>query len=386
MQTPVDAREIFSFHRFLLSNTTTRLAEYRRAIAQMVKPGDIVLDLGTGTGILAFFACLAGAARVYAIEMDSVVELARLLARGNGFDDRIIFLDRRSDDLTLPERVDVIVTDTFGSCGLQRGGLRSLIDARDRFLKPGGTVMPATIEVVATPTETPDIYNEHIEVWSRNPHGLDFSPARQFATNNPSLVRLEEQTFLAEPASIAGLDLYHLDQDVFHGTAGFAARRRGVVHGFCAWFTATLCDTIVISNRPTTTTTNYVQTWLPLSQPLTVEAGDRIELALSSCDNYHYRWQAEVGAPDAASASRIRFDQSTFWGFPMSGSNFRKVRPDYTPELSRRGQAERSILEWFDGKTSVAEATRRLQQHSPDLFGSEEALSGFVAEVVRRCT
>ncbi len=97
-----NARDILTFHQFLLGKTNLRLDRFQQAITKRVKPGDAVLDLGTGTGILAFFACLAGARRVYAIESGSVISLAKLLARANGFEDRIVFLPGASQSSICP--------------------------------------------------------------------------------------------------------------------------------------------------------------------------------------------------------------------------------------------------------------------------------------------
>src|SRR5580692_11362276 len=118
------------FHRFLLCNTGSRLEAYERAIRRAVRPGSVVLDLGAGTGILAFFACQAGARHVYAVERDAVAEYARVLVRANGLADRVTVLHSSSFEVELPERVDVIVADIFGTFGLQHGGLTALIDAR----------------------------------------------------------------------------------------------------------------------------------------------------------------------------------------------------------------------------------------------------------------
>ena len=83
-----DPAQTVRYHRFLLGGTRTRLESYQQAIGQEVKPGDVVLDLGSGTGILAFLASRAGARKVYAIEMGEVAEVARLLCSENGTEDR----------------------------------------------------------------------------------------------------------------------------------------------------------------------------------------------------------------------------------------------------------------------------------------------------------
>src|SRR5262245_66163182 len=95
-------------HRQYLADDV-RVNAFRRAVEETVRPGDTVLDLGSGTGILGLFACAAGARRVYAVEETGLVELAREVARANGFADRITFLQRFSRHAELPERVDVVV-------------------------------------------------------------------------------------------------------------------------------------------------------------------------------------------------------------------------------------------------------------------------------------
>src|SRR5262245_52708015 len=127
------------FHAFCLTDTGTRLDQYACAIARAVRPGDVVVDLGAGTGILSFLACAAGACRVYAIEASHAIAYGELLASKAGFLDRVHFIHERSTLVTLPERADVLVADIHDTFGLQAGGLGAFIDARDRLLKPGGT-------------------------------------------------------------------------------------------------------------------------------------------------------------------------------------------------------------------------------------------------------
>ncbi len=111
-------------HRLFLGDAEMQRL-YREAIFSAVKPGDVVLDLGTGSGIHAFFACQAGASKVYAIEAEGIIEAAQDAARANGFADRIEFLYGLSHELKLPEKVDVIISNVG-----YLGAIFSLPDAK----------------------------------------------------------------------------------------------------------------------------------------------------------------------------------------------------------------------------------------------------------------
>src|SRR5688572_16512100 len=148
---PMSHLDLLQFHAFCLTRTGTRLDQYARAIAGTVREGDTVLDLGTGTGVLAVLACRAGARRVHAVESSDAVRMGELLSSATGLADRIQFIQGSSSQLVLDERVDVVVGDIHDTFGLQPGGLASLIDARRRLLRPGGVVMPRSIELRIAP-------------------------------------------------------------------------------------------------------------------------------------------------------------------------------------------------------------------------------------------
>jgi protein arginine N-methyltransferase 1 len=94
-----------------------RLSAYQRPINATVRPGDVVLDLGSGTGILGLFACRAGAAYVYSIEVGSIIGLAREICRVNGFLDRVTYMRGLSTELELSRKADVVVADEIGNLG-----------------------------------------------------------------------------------------------------------------------------------------------------------------------------------------------------------------------------------------------------------------------------
>lgn len=81
-----------------------RMSAYVQALEKHVKPDSVVLDIGTGTGIFALLACRFGARKVYAIEPNEAIQVARELAAANGYADRIEFIEDLSTRVTLPER------------------------------------------------------------------------------------------------------------------------------------------------------------------------------------------------------------------------------------------------------------------------------------------
>ena len=131
-------------HRTMICDRV-RTEAFRRAINSAVRPGDIVLDVGAGSGILSMFAAQAGAARVYAVERTTVAVLAQELAAANGVGEIVQLIHGDVMDVELPERVDLIVSEWLGGFGIDEGMLVPVIAARDRWLKPGGVMVPRSV-------------------------------------------------------------------------------------------------------------------------------------------------------------------------------------------------------------------------------------------------
>ena len=134
----------FEVHRTMIRDCV-RTEAFRRAINTVVRRGDIVLDVGAGSGILSMFAARAGAARVYAVERTPIAGLAEQLAAANGVADTVTVIHGDVIDIELPEHVDVIVSEWLGGFGIDEGMLAPVIVARDRWLKPGGVMIPHSV-------------------------------------------------------------------------------------------------------------------------------------------------------------------------------------------------------------------------------------------------
>src|SRR3954447_1597404 len=109
-----------------MAGDRVRMGAYSRAIARVVKSGDVVLDIGAGTGIFSLLAARAGARRVHAVDVNPAVWLLGDLAAENGLSDRIQIHQCSSIGLELPEPVDVVVSDLRGSFPLHGTHLECL--------------------------------------------------------------------------------------------------------------------------------------------------------------------------------------------------------------------------------------------------------------------
>src|SRR5688572_27173656 len=132
-----------------------RMDAYVRALRKAIRPGAVVVDLGCGPGLFALIACQLGARRVFAIEPNDVIQVARDAAREHGLSDRIEFIQELSKKVTLPKRADVIVSDLRGVLPWFGQHIDSIIDARSRFLAPDGVLIPARDRVWVTIADVP---------------------------------------------------------------------------------------------------------------------------------------------------------------------------------------------------------------------------------------
>lgn len=367
-------------HRQYLSDPV-RLRAFERAIAAAVGSGDVVVDLGCGTGILGMLACRAGARKVFAIEPTGMIEVARALAHANGFTDRIVFLQQPATEAVLPEPADVLVSDFIGRMGFDNGLFEFYADAR-RFLKPAARRIPESLAMSVAPVEDAALF-EQVGFWTKPCVGFAMTPAMQWARNTGYPRLLSQDALLANDcvstrcASDAADALVRLRGRV-------TVNRPGCVHGIGAWFDADLGGGVVLSNSPLAAERlNRRNVFLPLDRPMHVEPGDGVSIHVRIRPaEVIVSWDVEIHTSHGDSVEQ----HSTVGGMLLTREELRVSTPNSTPHLTSRGLARRSVLELCDGHRTLAEIEHEVFRRHADLFATNGEAQAFVAEVVTRYT
>lgn len=135
----------FLYHQKEMLSDRVRMDAYFNAIFENRShfQGKTVLDVGTGSGILAIWSAQAGARKVYAVEATKMSEHARALVKANNLEDVVEVIEGSMEDISLPEKVDVIISEWMGYFLLRESMFDSVICARDRWLKPTGVMYPS---------------------------------------------------------------------------------------------------------------------------------------------------------------------------------------------------------------------------------------------------
>ena len=233
-----------------------RMDFYHAASRRHIQPGDRVIDLGTGTGILAAFAARRGAAKVYAIDHSEILRHARTLAAHNRIEN-VEFVASHSKDFVVDERVDVIVHEQMGDCLFDESMVANVSDLRDRLLKPGGLILPSRFELFCEPIKVTD-RRVVPHLWELNVHGIDYSCLERNRPQEPEYYHLRSsdqslvEHFLGEPEPILSVDLHtvietemplelHLTRTVVHA---------GRLDGFAVFFRARVDEDLCLSSGP----------------------------------------------------------------------------------------------------------------------------------------
>jgi len=279
----------YDFHQLML-NDHVRMSTFEQAIKQMIKPGMTVADIGTGTGILALWALQSGAKRVYGIDVNaSILEKARERIAEAGYHSRYTTLNALSYNVQLHERVDVIISELLGNLADNEDMTPILEDARKRFLKPGGQILPRSVTTFLVPVEA---IQAHAQVKAKRCQGVNTGYnldqlMEQLSIHDPFNLYYDAiipcSDYLAQPQEAVQFHFRGDDQSEYETSRSYSVLRAGLFTGFKGYFVADLGPgiTLDISNDDIagrTTSDCWKHCYLPIRHPFEVEIGDLIML------------------------------------------------------------------------------------------------------------
>lgn len=265
------------YHRTLIADRV-RNAAFEKALRMLIKKGETtVADIGTGTGLLALMAAKLGAREVFLYEAAEVAGVAAKVLKANGARNCHL-IPCHSTEMVDPPKVDVVVSETLGNYAFEEHMIETLADAKKRFLKPGGTIIPRRLEQLVAPVVSDRIQSE-FDAWEKT--GFDLSIARTMSLNNIYVRTLK-------PAELLGAQVW--DKIEFgsdarsarKGEASWKLKSDATIYGFAVWWKAELVPGVDLSTAPDAPRTHWEQLYFPLLAPIAAKREETIAVTLRS--------------------------------------------------------------------------------------------------------
>jgi len=348
------------------------MATFEAALRKVIRPGDVVLDLGAGTGVLSFIALAAGAARVYALERSPVIEVARAIAAANGFEDRMKFIQGDARAVAAVEPVDCLVGDVRGTLPLLGDNIELLAAVRERWLRSGGATVPLFDEILFAPVAA-RADHDRVTGWSLTRAEARYDAARRFAANAFIRTNLAPDDVLAQAHPLGVVSYVGSTAGRLHARCDFVIERDATLTGVGAWFRGVLADGVVIDTSPFAPATIYAQAFFPLAEPRAVRAGEPIAVELSVhrvAPEPIWSWKLS-SAGDSAGAG-WRESHSTFEGALLGLDTLALLDGTRCASRSPDGAIAHLVLQSLDGRTPVRAIAARLAEALPGRFASAE--------------
>lgn len=270
---------------FAMLNDFERNDAFAAAIERRVRPGSHVLDIGSGTGLLAMMAADAGARRVTTCEANPyLAAIARQIIAEHGKSDIIQVIAKKSSDLVvgrdLAEPADLIISEII-DCGLIGEGLFPTIrHARRALLAEGGDLLPKTSRIYGALLESPVVAGLN-QVSTAG--GYDVRLLNVAATRGHFPVRLSTwpHRILSGSRQIAAFDLLEDPLTDDRTTLPFGVTADGIVHAIVAWFEVELDEKTTLSNTPDNVSSHWMQALVPLRESVPVAAGSTLAVDIN---------------------------------------------------------------------------------------------------------
>lgn len=270
----------FGIHEEMLKDAV-RTRTYQNVIYQnsFLFKDKIVLDVGAGTGILSLFCAKSGAKHVYAVECSLMADTAVEIVKTNGYSNVITVLKGKIEEIELPtDHVDVIISEWMGYFLLFENMLNTVLYARDKWLAPGGVVLPDKTSLYLTGIEDGYYKQEKIHFWN-DVYGFDMSCIKKQAMLEPLVDTVDQNQIVTNSCLLKTMDI----EKMVSGDASFSAsfklfaNRNDFIHALVAYFDVsfTKCHKPTgFSTGPKARPTHWKQTVMYLEDVITICEGE----------------------------------------------------------------------------------------------------------------
>ncbi len=263
-----------------------RMQCYRRAIEQTVSRGDIVADLGTGTGVLAIMAIQAGAKHAYAIEVrPHIIPITKKIIKDNGMSSQITVIEGDARTVNLPSEIDVLINELIGDYGTDENILECVKAIANKHLKPTGKIIPQRLKTYLVPIKYNDEYQG---IWTKDFQGIDLSSVSQISCKEEAQMRILSHvpTELSAPCLIEDINFESMmvNRPKEH-QVDFSIHTKSDFHGFLGFFVSDLTQDVQLNNYPGYPGCHW-QTWhWPVYPLIQVNKGTKLHCQLTTPEN-----------------------------------------------------------------------------------------------------
>lgn len=352
---------------------------YEEAIAKVVKPGDVVADLGCGFGVLGLQCLKAGASHVYGVDSSGAIYIARESIARAGLADRYTCIAGSSYLNDLPQKVDLVICDHVGWFGFDYDMIPMLEDARARLLKPDGALMPNRLRICMAGSSAAKPV-QHIGKWTEAPVPQEYGWLAEYQRNTKMPHEHAAREIATDTLLLDTLDLAGNIEESFKYSGTLTATRDTSITGLAGWFEVELADGVWMTNSPLAKRRiPRNQVFLAASEPFDLRAGESFAFTL------RFRKEGALIAWTITPPEGKRQKLST-WNSMIFGDGD-LATPQLGPaSLNKAGQARRIILQLADGSRSGADIEEAVLAEYPGLYPTEAAIRRFVRAELARST
>ena len=272
----------FYIHEEMLKDKV-RTGSYQKAILQNkeIFKDKIVLDIGSGTGILSFFAAQAGARHVYGIEFADIADYSIDIIKKNNMQDKITIIKAKVEEAQLPvKKVDIILSEWMGYFLLYESMLDCVLYARDKWLKKDGYMFPDRAQMFLAAIEDKNYKNRKINTWN-NVYGFNMNCIKEAAIAEPLIDNCTEDYLISSSCKIYDIDLYKVTKEELDFMSGYEVEFIGdeCFNGLVSWFNVSfnkVQNKVVLPTGPNDEPTHWKQVVFYIEDNVDVQKGEKL--------------------------------------------------------------------------------------------------------------